>query len=105
LKIEVSPTAERHVSMIDAWWQSNRPSAPDLFVEELAVAFDALLSVPLSGRMVRVRGLRGVRRLLLRATRTHVYYQVRKDSVTVLAVWSAVRGSGPSARELRGGKA
>jgi len=102
LKIEITPTAERHLSAIDAWWQANRESAPDLFLEELAVAFDALASVPLSGRIVAVRGLPGVRRVLLRATRHHIYYHVRKDTVTVLAVWSAVRGRGPSASELRG---
>lgn len=102
MKLELTPTAERHVSTIDAWWQANRSSAPELFLEELAVAFDALVSVPLGGRVVRARGLRGVRRTLLRSTRYHVYYQVRKDTVTVIAVWSAVRGTGPGPHELRG---
>lgn len=104
MKLELTATAERHVLTIDAWWQANRPSAPELFLEELAVAFEALVSVPLSGRVVRVRGLRGVRRVLLRSTRNHVYYQVQKDTVTVMAVWSAVRGRGPSAGDLQGGR-
>ena len=92
------------MQVIDAWWQSNRPSAPDLFIEELSAAFDALTSVPLGGRLVTVRGLTGVRRILLRSTRHHVYYQVRKDTVTVLAIWSAIRGRGPSLDMLCGAR-
>ena len=38
----------------------------------------------------------GVRRALLRASRYHVYYVLTDDVVIVLAVWSAVRGAGPS---------
>ncbi len=37
----------------------------------------------------------GVRRLLLRATRYHVYYRVRDETLEVLAVWHATRGTGP----------
>jgi hypothetical protein len=38
-----------------------------------------------------------VRRVLLRKTRTHVYYSVDEDAelVTVLAVWGAPKGRGP----------
>ena len=88
--------------VIDAWWQKNRSSAPDLFLEELSAAFDALRSVPLSGHVVRIRGIAGIRRILLRSTRHHVYYQVSAETVTVLAVWSAVRGRGPGPSLLRG---
>jgi hypothetical protein len=38
---------------------------------------------------------RGVRRLLLRATRYHVYYRVREETLEVLALWHATRGTGP----------
>ncbi|MBI5364128.1 MAG: type II toxin-antitoxin system RelE/ParE family toxin [Planctomycetes bacterium] len=68
----------------------------------MSAAFDALLVAPLSGRVVSVKGVRGVRRLGLRRTRHHIYYRVEKDTVTVVALWSAVRGRGPTPAELRG---
>jgi hypothetical protein len=37
--------------------------------------------------------------LLLKATRYHVFYTVTSDEIRVLAVWSAVRRSGPDLRQ------
>ncbi|KAB2882367.1 MAG: hypothetical protein F9K40_23500 [Kofleriaceae bacterium] len=36
-----------------------------------------------------------VHRVLMRATRNHVYFVERLDHVLVVAVWGAVRGGGP----------
>ncbi len=36
-----------------------------------------------------------VRRVLMRTTRKHVYYVERDDHVLVVAVWGAVKGTGP----------
>jgi len=36
-----------------------------------------------------------IRRILLRTTRNHIYYQVHDDRIVLLSVWGAVRGSGP----------
>lgn len=105
MKVELSQSAKRHVDVIDAWWQANRSSAPELFLEELAAALEALTSVPLTGRMCRVPGVRDARRIVLRATRYHVYYRVARDTVTVIAVWSAIRGTGPSSKDLGGMRA
>lgn len=80
MRIEISVGAERHLRAIDDWWHANRPSAPELFLQELAAALDALVSMPLAGQLVRIRGAAGVRRVLLRSTRQHIYYEVRKDS-------------------------
>ena len=41
-----------------------------------------------------------VRRLLLRATRNHVYYVEMADHVLVVAIWGAVKGSGPDLKAL-----
>jgi plasmid stabilization system protein ParE len=90
------------MTVIDGWWQKNRTSAPQLFVEELSAAFEALRSVPLTGKLVRIPRLHDVRRVVLRTTRYHIYYRVERDTVTVLAIWSAVRGRGPSSKQLRG---
>ena len=57
--------------------------------------FELLESVPHIGRSYRHPTVKNVRRVLLRSTRYHVYYVVHDDAVIVLAVWSAVRGSGP----------
>jgi len=37
----------------------------------------------------------GIRRLILPRTRYHVYYRVAGQVLEILAVWHAVRGSGP----------
>ena len=102
MKIELTASAARHARTIDAWWHANRPAATGLFSEELSAALEALAAVPLSGLIVRLRGADGVRRVVLRSTRHHVYYRVEKDTVTVVAIWSAVRGRGPTPAELRG---
>ena len=43
---------------------------------------------------------RGIRRVLLRSTRNHVYYVEQQDRVLVVAVWGAVKGAGPDLRGL-----
>lgn len=102
MRVELTPQAERHVQAIDTWWQENREQAPELFLEELSLALESLVSVPLTGRLCQIPGVRGARRILLRNSRYHVYYRVARDAVTVVAVWSAVRGRGPSIADLRG---
>jgi plasmid stabilization system protein ParE len=95
--VRITDEADQQSLAAESWWISNRPSAPELFVRELADAFDRLRRLPSIGRPYRVRGVNGVRRLYLPATRYHVYYVYEPElhEVTVLAVWSAVRGKGP----------
>lgn len=66
-----------------------------LFEQEFASATETLAMHPGVGAPVRRRRVKGLRRFLLRATRYHVYYVATDRTVFVLAVWSAVRGSGP----------
>jgi len=94
--VSVTPEAEGQVRAIDAWWRSERPQAPDLFIEELAEAFEMVRHFAGAGQRVPHGGVSGVRRVLLRASRFHVYYVEAAEHVEVLAVWSAVRGRGPS---------
>ena len=91
----VSPEADAQISAIDAWWQHNRPAAPRLFVEELAQAFATIEFAPGAGHRYPHPTVRGVRRLLLRATRHHVYYLATDDHAVVLAVWGSIKGAGP----------
>lgn len=93
--VVVTPEAERQILALDAWWRANRTAAPGLFTEELAAAFEILAEAPQIGRRFRHSTISDVRRILLRTTRNHIYYKIHKGSAVVLAVWSAVRGTGP----------
>jgi plasmid stabilization system protein ParE len=91
----VSPEAEAQINAIDSWWRANRQAAPHLFGEELAEAIRVLELAPEIGRRYPHPHVKGVRRVLLRATRHHVYYVPTPDAVIVLAVWGSIKGSGP----------
>ncbi len=93
--VVVAETAERQLHVIDAWWRFHRTAAADLFAAEVADAFETLATHPGVGAKVRSDRVEGLRRILLRATRYHVYYVATARSVVVLAIWSAVRGVGP----------
>ena len=93
-----TPEADQQILEIDDWWRANRRSSPDLFMSELATAFDMIASSPLIGRSYRQSPVAGTRRVLLKAARYHVYYAARGADVVVLAVWHARRGEGPPLR-------
>jgi hypothetical protein len=81
LRVVLAVQAVRDVAEVDRWWRENRLAAPDLFPEEFSAAVEWIRIAPFVGREYRETRVPHVRRLLLRAT--------------VLAVWSAVRGTGP----------
>lgn len=87
--------ATREIAEVDAWWRKNRPSSPDLFLMELERMLTAVALVPSLGAPSLSERLRGLRRVLLKKTRYHVFYRVRGDVLEVLAVWHAARGKGP----------
>jgi plasmid stabilization system protein ParE len=66
LPVIVSPEAERQIDAIDAWWHTNRPAAPQLFIEELAEAVAMIEFAPEVGRRYPHLEVKGVRPLLLR---------------------------------------
>lgn len=92
--VRTTPQADLHILEIDAWWRDHRDKAPDLFEQELAIAVRTIASAPAAGRPYPFRGV-DVRRLLMRATRHHVYYVERVDHVLIVAVWGAIKGAGP----------
>jgi len=95
-RLEVVPTAERHIREAAQWWRENRPAAPDLLADELRRAFDLITSQPGIGPIaVDVRAADDVHRFHLSRVRYHVYYRVRGDGVEILAFWHASRGLGP----------
>ena len=99
MRIRLTPDAAAQFAAVDGWWRENRRAAADLFSDELAHAMELLRSLPFAGRPLRRRGTKGVRMLLLKATRYHAFYTVTSDEIRVLAVWSAVRRSGPDLRQ------
>lgn len=97
MSVVVLPDAELQIRAIDGWWREHREAAPDLFAEEVAAALELIARVPRFGRRCRHRTVAGLRRMVLRSTRYHIYYapDADDDRVYVLAVWSAVRGRMP----------
>jgi plasmid stabilization system protein ParE len=71
-----------------------------LFYQELAAVLNLLSKAPGLGRRYTRPSVAGVRRILLRSTRYHIYYVVHEDTVLVLAVWNAHRGTGPDLLKL-----
>ena len=99
MQVFIVPEADAQIGEIDDWWRENRTAAPDLFAQELAAALALIETWPLVGRRRRHRGVPGLRRVLLRSTRYHLYYvPVDEARLFVLAVWSAVRGRAPRLR-------
>ena len=68
---------------------------PDLFAQELANLFSTIEVAPEAGHRYSHPEVKGLRRLPLRATRNHVYYVDTGDIVVILAVWGAIKKSGP----------
>lgn len=96
----VSPEAVAQIKAIDDWWRENRTAAPDLFVQEFAEAIATLEAIPGAGVRAEHPEVNGLRRLLMRATRYRLYNIGDRETVLVLAVWSAVRGAGPDLKRL-----
>jgi len=95
LDIRFAVRAREQVRTIDAWWRTYRQASPDLFATELAAALDTIASAPESGTRYSHRTVVGVRRILMRATRHHVYYIVEGNTAVIVAVWGAVKRRGP----------
>ena len=85
--VRTTPEADAHALDAAAWWRANRPAAPDLFAQELTGAIDLLTRAPDVGKRYRRSGPRGLRRLLLPASRYHIYYvhDSEKNECIVLA--------------------
>ncbi len=98
-QLRTTPQADLLILELDAWWREHRDKAPDLFEQELSVAFRTIASSPEAGKRYKHSDA-DVRRILMRATRNHVYYLERDDHVLVVAVWGAVKRSGPDLSNL-----
>ena len=93
--VALARRAARQATQVDAWWRENRTASPDLFASEFAAAIAALSAAPEMGQRFDDAGSTGIRRLLLRATQFHIYYDYDGSIVRIVAVWSCLRGRGP----------
>lgn len=90
----ISKRAQREIERIDRRWIETRPAAPDLFFSELREMLLLLRENPELGVLYPPKP--DVRRILLRSSLYHIYYEVLKNQVSVVCVWSAVRGRAPN---------
>lgn len=94
--IVISPDAEDQLADLEAWWESNRPSAPKLS-DELARVETILQENPRVAVVVSRRRGFDARRIRLGSSPYYLYFSIdeAKQEVLVLAVWSAMRRTGP----------
>lgn len=96
-RVVFAPDALVQLESTHHWWRANRSAAPSMFIDELQAALELISALPRVGRAVRHPRRRGVRRVLLRRSRVHVFYQydAASDVIRIAAVWGAVRGAPP----------
>ncbi|HEV3191102.1 MAG TPA: type II toxin-antitoxin system RelE/ParE family toxin [Polyangiaceae bacterium] len=95
MRVRFAPRALSEAERLKSWWQKNRPKAPDLFDEEMAIVIEQIGAAPALGAIYPSNFGRTVRRLVMPKTNNHVYYLVRDEEVVVLSVWGAPRRKGP----------
>lgn len=97
MQLAFTPKARTQAEKADTWWRANRLAAPALFDRELSTAIAQILRNPEIG--LRYRRLPGARRLVLPRTRYHIYYVLLDEEVvSIISVWSGLRGRGPRLR-------
>jgi plasmid stabilization system protein ParE len=97
VKVRISAPAKSQARVISRWWRTNRPAAPKLFAQAMAAARKLLARNPELGTPFVERDGVLVRRVLLRKTRHHVYYEIDRSRgvVMILAVWGTPKGGAP----------
>lgn len=89
--IEVTDAAEEQLREIVAWWREHRDTGPQLVMDEFERCVALLKSSPDVGVRFHRSRVPGVRRLMMRRTKHHVYslHDETNSIVYVLAVWGA----------------
>ena len=95
MKVRVTKRAQAQIDRAAAWWDDNRPLAPEAFEEDLSEAFSLLSVEPGIGVPVTNARTPDVKRLHLARIHYFVYYRVRGEEVQVLRIWHTSRGTDP----------
>jgi plasmid stabilization system protein ParE len=90
-RLRTSARADRQIAIALSWWSHHRDKAPEALFEELERAKELLIESPHIGRPVRRTRHRGARVITLDRVRYNLYYQVRGDTIVILALWHASR--------------
>ena len=98
VRIEVEPQAIAQLDELDAWWRGHRPDSRTSVLDEFGHAIAALREQPGTGVPHERGAVRDVRWVRLRGTPYKVYYHHEPggEVLSVVAVWSGMRGVGPS---------
>ena len=95
LPLGVTRRAAREIREASAWWDANRPAAPQAFRQAIATAFELIATQPRVGARATNTRLQGVRRIHLAQVHYYLYYCVRSSqTVDVLALWHTSRHPG-----------
>jgi plasmid stabilization system protein ParE len=95
VKRVITATARRDIRAADAWWREHRPEAPDAVEHEVQAALSRLDSQPHSGTPHASWDDEVVFRVFLEKTQRFLYYVVRDDTLVVLRLHGARRGTQP----------
>ena len=97
LTVAFTARATKETRQAIAWWRENRPAAPYLLEQELRNVLALVASAPTLGAVARDARVKGVRRVLMRRTRYHLYYRINAGGtlLEVVALWHANRRDPP----------
>jgi plasmid stabilization system protein ParE len=95
--------AEAQLDEIIEWWREHREASPALVMDEFERCVSLLEASPDAGPRFHRSRAPGVRRLVMRRTKHHVYYlhDQREAVVYILAVWGAPKTGYPTLRDPR----
>ena len=95
--VKLARSAAAQAEQLNAWWTENRRLAPALFAREFASAVSLLATAPGAGARFHRSALPGIRRLVLKKSKNLVFYVYypETDTVHIISVWGAQRGSDP----------
>ena len=93
LPLQITRRAAREIRAASAWWDENRPAAPDAFRDAIDKSFELIRTQPTIGTVATNVKLPGVRRILLSKIRYHLYYRLKDKpkAVEVVALWHTSR--------------
>lgn len=95
--VVMTSLAEQQLLEIAEWWMAHREASPLLLSEELERCLSLLETSPDVGARFHRAHIPGVRRLLMRRTKHHLYYlhDERNAVAYIIAIWGAPKVGPP----------
>jgi plasmid stabilization system protein ParE len=92
LALTITRRAAREIREASAWWDANRPAAPEAFRQAIATAFELIATQPRIGARATNTKLQDVRRIHLANVHYYLYYRLKPpQTLQVLALWHTSR--------------